>query len=258
MPRTARVAPGGMVFHVLNRGVARMQLFEKPTDFQAFERVLRETRDVAPMRICAGRAYGDDATARRTSGRCWRTGRSIAQRIGLRGSIKPTLKRNWSRYDRACSEAVRSASRNGRNGSRNAWAWSRPIVPPVAREKWANAKSSQAKTANRPAKLPRLPISDLSRFCCTRKHERTKSRNRKNGRSSMSAWIRMGVQPESDFVLSLFRAFVIRRSVASATRPKTKLGNAASTFSNCPSAEMQPSETHDPFGSWRAAELPYT
>ena len=26
MPRTARVAPGGMVFHVLNRGVARMQL----------------------------------------------------------------------------------------------------------------------------------------------------------------------------------------------------------------------------------------
>jgi putative transposase len=30
-----------------------MQLFEKPADFQAFERVLRETRDVAPMRICA-------------------------------------------------------------------------------------------------------------------------------------------------------------------------------------------------------------
>jgi hypothetical protein len=27
MPRTARVAPGGMVFHVLNRGVGRMQLF---------------------------------------------------------------------------------------------------------------------------------------------------------------------------------------------------------------------------------------
>ena len=29
MPRTARIAPGGMAFHVLNHGVARMQLFEK-------------------------------------------------------------------------------------------------------------------------------------------------------------------------------------------------------------------------------------
>ena len=53
MPRTARVAPGGMVFHVLNRGVARMQLFEKPADYQAFEGVLREMRDESPMRICA-------------------------------------------------------------------------------------------------------------------------------------------------------------------------------------------------------------
>src|SRR5271157_2416104 len=45
MPRTARVAPGGMVFHVLNRGVARMQLFEKAADYQAFEQVLRDTLD---------------------------------------------------------------------------------------------------------------------------------------------------------------------------------------------------------------------
>jgi putative transposase len=53
MPRTARVAPGGLVFHVLNRGVARMQLFEKPADYQAFEQVLRETLDESSMRICA-------------------------------------------------------------------------------------------------------------------------------------------------------------------------------------------------------------
>ena len=53
MPRTARVAPGGMVFHVLNRGVARMQLFEKAADYQAFEQVLRDTFDQSPMRICA-------------------------------------------------------------------------------------------------------------------------------------------------------------------------------------------------------------
>lgn len=53
MPRTARVAPGGMVFHVLNRGVARMQIFEKTGDYQAFERVLTEVLHEAPMRICA-------------------------------------------------------------------------------------------------------------------------------------------------------------------------------------------------------------
>jgi len=53
MPRTARIAPGGLVFHVMNRGVARMQLFEKPADYQAFEIVVRETLDESPMRICA-------------------------------------------------------------------------------------------------------------------------------------------------------------------------------------------------------------
>jgi putative transposase len=42
-----------MVFHVLNRGVARMQLFAKAADYQAFEGVLDETREQSPMRICA-------------------------------------------------------------------------------------------------------------------------------------------------------------------------------------------------------------
>ena len=40
-------------FHVLNRGVARMQLFEKAADYQAFEQVLLDTLDQSPMRICA-------------------------------------------------------------------------------------------------------------------------------------------------------------------------------------------------------------
>jgi len=42
-----------MVFHVLNRGVARMQIFEKAGDYEAFERVLCDTLREAPMRICA-------------------------------------------------------------------------------------------------------------------------------------------------------------------------------------------------------------
>lgn len=53
MPRTARIAPGGIAFHVLNRGVARMQLFEKVEDYEAFERVLVETLAERPMRLCA-------------------------------------------------------------------------------------------------------------------------------------------------------------------------------------------------------------
>jgi hypothetical protein len=43
MPRAARVAPGGMLFHVLNRGVGRMQLFGKEKDYAAFEGLLEQT-----------------------------------------------------------------------------------------------------------------------------------------------------------------------------------------------------------------------
>jgi putative transposase len=53
MPRTARIAPGGMPFHVLNRAIARIQMFEKEKDYSAFERILAETMQQRPMRICA-------------------------------------------------------------------------------------------------------------------------------------------------------------------------------------------------------------
>ena len=53
MPRIARVAPGGMVYHVLNRGVGRMRLFLSDADYAAWECVILETLPLAPMRICA-------------------------------------------------------------------------------------------------------------------------------------------------------------------------------------------------------------
>jgi len=53
MPRVGRQAPGGMVFHVLNRGVGRLRLFDKDEDYSAFERVLEQTLAVRPMRVCA-------------------------------------------------------------------------------------------------------------------------------------------------------------------------------------------------------------
>jgi putative transposase len=40
MPRTARKAPAGVIFHVLNRGVGREQIFFKDEDFAAFGRVM--------------------------------------------------------------------------------------------------------------------------------------------------------------------------------------------------------------------------
>ncbi len=51
MPRSARNFPGVLVYHVLNRAVARLPLFEKPADYAAFERVLGEALDRVPMRI---------------------------------------------------------------------------------------------------------------------------------------------------------------------------------------------------------------
>ena len=51
MPRVARFAPGGLVYHALNRAVARLPLFEKPGDYAAFENVLDEALRRTPTRI---------------------------------------------------------------------------------------------------------------------------------------------------------------------------------------------------------------
>ena len=53
MPRTARQAPGGIVFHVLNRGVGRRRIFEKDEDYAAFERVMGHALDAVPVRLLA-------------------------------------------------------------------------------------------------------------------------------------------------------------------------------------------------------------
>jgi putative transposase len=53
MPRTARAAPGGYVYHALNRAVARLPLFQKAADFDAFERVLAEACALHPTRLLA-------------------------------------------------------------------------------------------------------------------------------------------------------------------------------------------------------------
>lgn len=53
MPRHARAAPGGLVYHALNRAVARLPLFQKDGDYEAFERVLALALAEHPTRLLA-------------------------------------------------------------------------------------------------------------------------------------------------------------------------------------------------------------
>ena len=52
-PRQARHAPGGVIYHVLNRAAGRRELFSDAGDYAAFVRVLAETVDATGMRVCA-------------------------------------------------------------------------------------------------------------------------------------------------------------------------------------------------------------
>jgi putative transposase len=51
MPRRLRIAPGGLLYHVLNRAAGRATIFEKEADYQAFERVIEFVHRRLPMRI---------------------------------------------------------------------------------------------------------------------------------------------------------------------------------------------------------------
>jgi putative transposase len=53
MPRRPRLATGGLAYHVLNRRVGRLSLFEKPADYFALEEILQEARDRTGVRIAA-------------------------------------------------------------------------------------------------------------------------------------------------------------------------------------------------------------
>jgi putative transposase len=53
MPRAARIAPGGVIFHCLNGGNEQRELFADDGDYAAFERVLAATLDAVPIRLLA-------------------------------------------------------------------------------------------------------------------------------------------------------------------------------------------------------------
>ncbi len=51
MPRTSRASRGGFVYHVLNRGNGRSDVFHKDDDFGAFVNLMREAHERIPMRL---------------------------------------------------------------------------------------------------------------------------------------------------------------------------------------------------------------
>lgn len=53
MPRNARVDVGGEIYHVINRANGRLQIFNNDEDYQLFEQILLETKELFGMRIFA-------------------------------------------------------------------------------------------------------------------------------------------------------------------------------------------------------------
>lgn len=53
MPRPRRRAPGGLVYHVLNRANGRREIFESAGDYRAFQEALGEFQERVPMRVLA-------------------------------------------------------------------------------------------------------------------------------------------------------------------------------------------------------------
>lgn len=53
MPRRPRLATGGLAYHVLNRRVGRLSLFDKPADYAAFETILHAAYTRTRIRLAA-------------------------------------------------------------------------------------------------------------------------------------------------------------------------------------------------------------
>src|SRR5688572_3705847 len=53
MPRRLRLLTGGIAYHVLNRRVGRLGLFENPADYSSFEKILAQAQQNFDVRIPA-------------------------------------------------------------------------------------------------------------------------------------------------------------------------------------------------------------
>jgi len=84
MPRTARYAPGGLVYHVLNRAVARLPLLERLAVASArwIEQVKKPQTEAEVKSLQhsfnRGTPFGNDVWVRQT-----------AHRLGLESTLRP-------------------------------------------------------------------------------------------------------------------------------------------------------------------------
>ena len=51
MPRSGRIAAGGIIYHVLNRGNGRARLFHKPEDYDAFMGIVLEVKETVAVQV---------------------------------------------------------------------------------------------------------------------------------------------------------------------------------------------------------------
>ena len=58
MPRTARASVGGIIYHALNRGNRRADVFHKPADYDAFLEAIAEARARTDIQCCRGVGSG--------------------------------------------------------------------------------------------------------------------------------------------------------------------------------------------------------
>ena len=83
MPRIARVAPGGLIQYVLNRGNGRMKLFHKPADYDAFSNLLGEALERVPgVRLLSYCLMPNHCFGRRTRENMSQSGLAAAQLAG--------------------------------------------------------------------------------------------------------------------------------------------------------------------------------
>ena len=78
MPRRARISTGGLAYHILNRRVGRLALFDKPADYMAFENILNEAHERTGIRIAAYCLIAQPLAPCFVAARRWRALRSDA------------------------------------------------------------------------------------------------------------------------------------------------------------------------------------
>jgi putative transposase len=123
MPRRARVAPGGLVYHVLNRSVAGLPLFRKEKDYEAFERIMVEAQVRCPTWLpawCVMRNHGHFVVWPREEGEITAYFRSLTHPHAMRWHVAHNTV-GWGTCTRGVSRV--SPSRRTNTFSRSVVTW---------------------------------------------------------------------------------------------------------------------------------------